>query len=476
MFPNPQDALPLPHRPNLERYKNLAKDLLKACKSADSSAIRAWAERWVESLATLADVKITPELPARLDRWTDGVEAFVRRKLLEANTKDASQEVPPEGTHCTLAGAQFVIARSHGFESWPRFAKHIEALGRTNSPVSNFEAAADAVVAGDLPTLERLLREDPALARANSTREHGATLLHYVSANGVEGYRQRTARNAARVAEFLLNAGAEVDATANVYGGGATTLALVATSIHPERAGVQDELLALLLSRGAKMKTDSGSVDSAESGRVNDENATSAPGIRATNRLPLVNACLANGRSHAAEFLAHRGAALDLEAACGVGALEALANFFHEDGSLKATATTIQMERGFLWACEYGRTSVIDFLLEKRIDLESQANTGQKAMHWAVIGGQCDTIKLLIARGASIESRNVYGGTPLGQALWSAVNADTGIDYVRVIEILLAAGAKVEEDSLAWLAKQDARSSSVKQRIAELLRQHGTKP
>lgn len=32
MFPNPQDALPLPPRPNLEQYKKQAKDLIKACR------------------------------------------------------------------------------------------------------------------------------------------------------------------------------------------------------------------------------------------------------------------------------------------------------------------------------------------------------------------------------------------------------------------------------------------------------------
>jgi hypothetical protein len=36
MFPNSQDALPLPRRPDLERYKKLAGDLVQACKSPDA--------------------------------------------------------------------------------------------------------------------------------------------------------------------------------------------------------------------------------------------------------------------------------------------------------------------------------------------------------------------------------------------------------------------------------------------------------
>ena len=39
MLPNPQTALPLPPRPSLERYKKLAKELVKACRSSNEKAI-----------------------------------------------------------------------------------------------------------------------------------------------------------------------------------------------------------------------------------------------------------------------------------------------------------------------------------------------------------------------------------------------------------------------------------------------------
>ena len=53
MYPNPQQALPLPTRPNVEQYKTLAKDLVKACKSGEPAAVREWAVRWIEKLAAL---------------------------------------------------------------------------------------------------------------------------------------------------------------------------------------------------------------------------------------------------------------------------------------------------------------------------------------------------------------------------------------------------------------------------------------
>ena len=88
---------------------------------------------------------------------------------------------------------------------------------------------------------------------------------------------------------------------------------------------------------------------------------------------------------------------MDLEGAAGVGRLDAVKSFFNDDGSLKANATKMQMERGFMWACEYGRDGVVDFLLQKGVDLLAQANTGQTGLHWAVIGGQVETIRLLLA-------------------------------------------------------------------------------
>ena len=301
MFPDSTDALPLPQRPNPERYKKLAKDLVKACKSDDKNALGDWAEKWVMALAKLSSIQFTHELSVTVSPWIDKVEGFVRRRIAESDGR------------CRLADAQFIIARSHGFDSWPKFSKHLKALTQKNSAVARFEAAADAIVKGDLRTLQRLLRDDPKLVHAHSTREHGATLLHYVSANGVEGYRQKTPANIVEITKLLLDAGAEVDAEADVYGGGATTLGLVATSVHPYRAGVQNPLMQILLDHGAEI-----------------DHKTSAG-----NRQSSVLGALANGRGEAAVYLAERGAQLNLQAAAGVGRMDVVKTFFNEHGGRK---------------------------------------------------------------------------------------------------------------------------------------------
>lgn len=438
MFPNPQDALPLPPRPSLDQYKKRAKDLIKACESGEPDAIAVWAATWIETLAKLRGEKRRRRFRAGMKRSIEQVADFARTKLA--------------GSACTLANAQFVIARSHGFESWPKFAKHVNALSQPDSPIAQFEAAADAIVAGDAVSLKRLLRENPGLIRARSARQHRATLLHYVAANGVENFRQNTPKNATKIAEILLQAGAGVNDQADVYGGGATPLGLTATSIHPERAGVQQALMQVLLDHGA-------SIDTPQS---------------AGNEHPTVQGCLANGRAQAAEFLAERGARLNLEAAAGVGRLDIVRSFFNEDGSLKKTASKAEMEAGFGWACLYGRLPVVEFLLAQGVDLSAQSH-GQTGLHWAVVGRQVDVTKLLIARGAPLEEKNTYGGTVLGQALWSAVNAEDNVDYVPIIKALVTAGANIEPGTLSWLAQQDGASSRMKARVAALLRRHGAK-
>jgi ankyrin repeat protein len=245
----------------------------------------------------------------------------------------------------------------------------------------------------------------------------------------VENYRQKTPKNAVKVAEILLQAGAEVNAVGDMYGG-STTLGLVATSLHPFLAGVQNALIDILLEYGAEFE--SAAARNGGAGLV-------------------VNACLANGRGQAAEHLAKRGARLDLEGAAGLGRLDLVKAFFNEDGSLKPNATNRQMEYGFIWACEYGRTNVVEFLLAMGLKVEAMPH-GETGLHWAAYTARVDILKLLLERKAPLEVKDArHGGTPLGWALYAwgdpPFEAEPG-HYYEVVALLVAAGAKVDS---AWL-------------------------
>jgi hypothetical protein len=412
-------AIPLPARPRLDFYKKLAKELLHAASdtSAGTSAedaVRAWAVQWLEGSgcfreATVSNAGIVGErrpVDMRAE-WVEGRWRELRKK------KGAAAPL--------LAEAQFFLAREHGFLSWPKFAEQVRALENAQSPVANFEAAADAIVAGDEPSLAALLRNDPALAKARSLREHHSTLLHYCSANGVEDFRQRTPGNIVAIARMLLDVGAEVNAESEAYGGSSTALMLTATSVHPERVGVQIPLMGLLLDRGAAMDV----------GKSSD-----------------VVVCLRNGRARAAEFLAGKGARLDLEGAAGVGALDAVKAFFAEDGKMRASATEKQLADGFGWACEFGRLTVVEFLLQHgaHADATWHANL-VTPLHWAALGGHPEIARMLLARGADVNARETgFDGTPVGWAVYGFGHHDGTLEgerFYEVVDALVAAGAEI---------------------------------
>ena len=389
------DAKHLPARPNVEQFRKQAKELVKRRKKDD--------------------------IIERIKRFHPRF-----KELTEAQLEIFS-----------LADAQWVIAREHAFESWPKFIKHIQEAVRANSPVSQFELAADAIVTGDLVALNRLLEDNPELARARSTRSHRAPLIHYVAANGVEDFRQKTPKNIVEITRALLGAGAEVDATTQAYGSASTALGLAATSYHPAAAGVQLELLGALLEAGASIN--------------------GAPG----GWNPVV-AALHNGRGDAAAFLAERGANLDLESAAGTGRVDVLPHFIKEDGSLQDGATRKQLEYGFVWACEYGRASTVQFLLERGVKADVSPTHRETGLHWAAFAGQADVVELLLAAKATVNAtEQSHGGTPLGWAVYGWNNPAPESRTARhheVVELLVRAGAFVDRD---WIESSSRGSSLI---------------
>ena len=176
-------------------------------------------------------------------------------------------------------------------------------------------------------------------------------------------------------------------------------------------------------------------------------------------------ACLHNGRGKAAEFLASHGAKLDLEGAAGVGRLDVVRSYFTDNGVLKPTATPQQMIDGFAWACQFGRTDVVEFLLQCGIATTTKLkHDGQTGLHWAAYGGHADTVELFLKHGAPIEAKDdSYDGTPLGWALyaWGSYTADNpeAKPYYQVVRLLAQAGAKLDPK---WYEEDEDRDRAQK--------------
>jgi hypothetical protein len=119
-------------------------------------------------------------------------------------------------------------------------------------PSPGYETAVDTMLAGDLGGLRALLDDDPSLTARRSHWPHGATLLHYATANGVEIYRQVVPRNLPELVTLLVDRGSDVNAAARAYGSEVTALGLLLSSGHPHEAGLTAEVAAVLRAAGAE--------------------------------------------------------------------------------------------------------------------------------------------------------------------------------------------------------------------------------
>ena len=365
----------LPFRSPLAAYEQQAESLLAGHHAADPTALDLFHRKHPRFL----DEKI---------KW--------RPKFIpDSDIRDAA---------LSLDDARLTVARFYDFLDWSALAAWVEAVSH-EGPVLEFESAVEAVVNGDLAAVEDALRRDPALVQARSGRVchfdppvHRATLLHYVGANGVEAYRQKTPPNAVEIARALLEAGTEPDALADMYGAECTTMSMLVSSSHPAEAGLQVPLLDLLLDFGAAIE-----------GR----------GTRKWGG-PLLTA-LIFGMGDAARALARRGARIDLPALAGLGLLEDMAR-------LLPSADAEARHRALSLAAQHGHVEIVRLLLDAGEDPNRFNPEGQHShstpLHQAVLTGNEALVRLLVERGARLDIRDtIWQGTPLGWALYGGGSA-----------------------------------------------------
>ena len=388
MLVSAMDLQPPPLRSPLSAYEEQADRLLEAHRAADPAAIDLFHRKH--------------------PRFLDETIKWRPKFIADSEIRDAA---------LSLDDARLAIARNYDFLDWPALVDYVDAVSR-DGPVHAFEAAVEAVVGGDLGALHDALRRDPALVHARSSRVccfdppvHRATLLHYIAANGVEAYRQRTPGNAVEIARTLLVAGAEPDALADMYGTACTTMSMLVSSSHPAEAGLQVVLAGLLLDFGAAIEGRGGKWER-----------------------PLF-AALAFGMSDVAKLLAERGARIDLAAASGLG-------LAREAARLVSSADEEERRRALSLAAQQGHAEIVALLLDSGLDPNRYNPVGNHPhctpLHQAVLGGHEDGVRLLVARGARLDVRDtIWDGTPLGWAIHGGCR-----DRERMIECLRELGAE----------------------------------
>jgi len=269
---------------------------------------------------------------------------------------------------------------------------------------AKFHPAIAAIKSGDLEQLKTLLREDPSLATARSTRSH-PTLLQCLALDAVD------VANKVEMAQVLIDGGAEI----NEPLGAAACIDNV-------------EIAALLIDRGAA--------------------------INGTGSWSPLEEALYWKNQRVIDLLLARGASLhNLRIAAGLGRTDLIESFFRSDGSLKPEAGKIAWPFGgpeksnpggkikqelqakiaawsddpqdiinnaFVYACMHNQVEAAKLLLQKGAQINvvppgfDYAGTG---LHYAALNGHRGMVEFLIEQGADVSVKDTkVHSTPAGWA------------------------------------------------------------
>jgi ankyrin repeat protein len=236
---------------------------------------------------------------------------------------------------------------------------------------TKYHPIVDAIKAGDLERFRTLLREDPSLVTACSSKGHST--LQCVVLDGYEVPRS------IEMAKLLIEAGAAVDEP------------LIAAASMDNL-----EVIPVLLDAGAAI----------------NGNGTWSP----------IEDALAFGMHRAVRLLLERGATIhNLRIAAGLGRADLIDGFFNADGSLKSEAGKLAwpfgepaeewsqdpqdlIDNAFVYACRSGQIAAVERLLQHGARVNAippgfdYAGTG---LHYAARDGHRPMVEYLLAHGAN---------------------------------------------------------------------------
>jgi ankyrin repeat protein len=108
--------------------------------------------------------------------------------------------------------------------------------------------------------------------------------------------------------------------------------------------------------------------------------------------------------------------------------------------------------------------------VEYTIIIESSPMFKGKTLHWAVLRGGSDIVKILLDHGADVNAKTDFGWTALHCALFGNGYA---IAYCDIAEQLLAHGADVDATNNGGWTALHLAADHKKKDVAELLLEHG---
>jgi ankyrin repeat protein len=367
-----------------------------------------------------------------------------------------------------LHDAQLVLARAHGFQSWPRLKAYVNG-GMIQPPELESDSGRDiwdtitAAAAGDTLTLQRLMERDPGLSRAEyfytpvihfAVREGHLEavriLLDAGAANGewngdslIQIARER---GFDEIARLLLNENSkrgrpvvlaedhpihlaaerdDVQRVRDLLEEDATVLnrrdPVGRTPLHRAAKRSAHEVIALLLDRGA------------------DRDATDSAGAQP------IDLAVWSRNFQTARLLLAGGCTYDLTIAAALGDRDRVTALLDQDPTC-IRAVRPNGKRALSAAIVFGHREIARLLLDRGADPtwpESDAPHGA-SLHAAARAGDRELVELLLAHGADPNSH-----------VESAGNAVYAAKTPELRALLIARGGTLDPYDLVWLNEDD---------------------
>jgi ankyrin repeat protein len=381
---------------NLEQLRKQAKELTRARRAAGQAA-------------KLADAQLELARQHGFASWPR-LKEYVERLGAEQpfHTDIGYYEGRADGiatvNGVTTAEARRDLAQRHGFPTWGRLRRHVQALRDGDEPPTPFILAYRAVEADDRDELARLLDAHPDLVTARGT--NGNDLLGMA--------------NSLDIVRLMLDRGADPN-RGNDYGW---------TKLHQAGYGNSPELARMMLAAGGR--TD-----------------LSARGDGGT---PLI-AALFWGHRDVVPLLGREPG--NLRVAAGLGLVDMIRElagtpaagahraFYRPHGGFPAWQPSDDpqevVDEALVWAAKSGRVEAFAPLLELGADVNADPYRGTP-LTWAAVNGHVPAVRALVELGAEPDRRGTFGGPTHGEGV-PAINVAAQAGQMGAVQALLDLGA-----------------------------------
>jgi ankyrin repeat protein len=419
-----------------------------------------------------------------------------------------------------LSDAQLVIAREHGFPSWPRLRDYVERVaahgpglqhayhedldyyeGRAYGLLASAQDGTDGAVAAfarhDVPLTE-------AGARVVVAREHGFASWDALRRH-VAGLRESGEPFARAYRAVEAHDVEGLTALLDRFPGLVSARGTNGNDLLGMAGGTCDErLVAVLLERGADVARGNAHGWTAlhqaaysdlplMTRLLLDAGAPVEGSARGDGGTPLVIALFWGNRT-AAELLAERGVhPRNLRAAAGLGRLELIGELVAPDSRVTPGAGAHRAfyrphsgfpawhpssdpqeirDEALSWAARNDRVDALDLLVARGATPDADVYRGT-ALAWAAAGGRVAAIRRLVALGADPNRRTTFGGPAHGKRA-TALHLAAQNGDVDAIRALLELGADPSlRDALYDSTPAGWAEHGGKHAAKELLREHG---